>query len=61
MVSDEMILRINELSHKMKTVGLTDDEKKEQHDLREKYVRAFRTSLKAQLDSIEIVDDIHKK
>lgn len=60
MVNDEMIKRINELSHKMKTVGLTDEEKGEQHELRKKYVKAFKTSLKAQLDSIEIVDDPKK-
>jgi uncharacterized protein YnzC (UPF0291/DUF896 family) len=61
MVNDEMIKRINELSHKMKTEGLTDEEKKEQHELRKKYVKAFKTSLRAQLDSIEIVDDTKKK
>lgn len=56
MVNDEMIKRINELAHKMKAEGLTDEEKVEQAELRQKYVDAFKTSLRAQLDSIEIVD-----
>lgn len=60
MEHDRMIQRINELSKKMKTVGLTDDEKKEQSELRQKYVNAFKSSLRAQLDSIEIVDEPNK-
>ncbi len=60
-VNDEMIKRINELSHKMKAEGLTEEEKKEQSQLRQIYVNAFKTSLRAQLDSIEIVDDSKDK
>lgn len=57
MVYEEMIKRINELSKKMKTVGLTEEEKLEQKDLRNQYVKAFKSSLRAQLDSIEFVDE----
>lgn len=54
MVDDEMIKRINELAHKMKNEGLTDEEKEEQAILRRRYVDAFKASLSAQLDMIKI-------
>lgn len=56
-VNDEMIKRINELSRKMKTEGLIEEEKQEQSELRQIYVNAFKSSLRAQLDSIEVVDE----
>ncbi|MNI03539.1 hypothetical protein D3C73_564420 [compost metagenome] len=58
-MSDQMeqnIKRINELAHKAKTVGLTDEEIDERNELRKQYIQAFRSSLKVQLDSITIVD-----
>lgn len=51
-----MIKRINELSRKSKTIGLTEEEKSEQQELRKKYIEAFRSNLKSTLDSIVIVD-----
>lgn len=51
-----MIKRINELSRKSKTIGLTEEEKNEQQELRKKYIEAFRSNLKSTLDSIVIVD-----
>ena len=36
-ISDEMINEINELAHKSKTVGLTEEEKARQHELRQEY------------------------
>lgn len=51
---DEKIKRINELAKKAKTVGLNDDEKKEQEILRKEYIALFRKNLKAQLDNVEI-------
>lgn len=56
MLSKEKIDRINELSSKSKTIGLTEAEKEEQKSLREEYLVQFRVSFKQQLDSIEIVD-----
>lgn len=50
------ILRINELSKKSKTVGLTVDEKKEQQELRKEYISAFKSDLKITLDSIKFKD-----
>lgn len=51
---DEKIKRINELAKKSKTVGLTEDEKKEQDTLRKEYIALFRKNLKSQLDNVEI-------
>lgn len=56
MVTDAELARINELAHKKKTEGLTEEERIEQAHLREKYLQAFRARFKAQLDNIEIVD-----
>ncbi|MBQ8648434.1 MAG: DUF896 domain-containing protein [Oscillospiraceae bacterium] len=56
-MTDEKILRINELARKSRTPeGLTEEEKAEQARLRAEYVAAFRGSLKAQLDSTVIVN-----
>ncbi len=48
------IERINELYHKSQTVGLTDEEKKEQLKLRKEYIQAVRGNLKNQLNQIDI-------
>lgn len=50
------IARINELAHKKKTHGLTPEETQEQALLRREYIDAVKANLKAQLDSIVIVD-----
>ncbi len=55
-ISDEMIKEINELAHKSKTVGLTDEEKKRQQYLRQEYIKIFRSGFKQQLQSIKVVD-----
>lgn len=60
MITEQMIARINELARKANTEGLTDDELEERNDLRKKYIQAFKTSLRAQLDSIEFVDGEQK-
>jgi len=57
MSMDETIARINELSRKQKSGGLTDSEREEQSRLRQIYLAAIRKSFRAQLDQIEIVDD----
>ena len=48
--------RINELYKKEKTVGLTEEEKKEQEKLRNEYRKAFRQNLINTLNNIEIKD-----
>ncbi len=51
---DLNISRINELYHKSKAEGLTDEEKKEQQLLRQQYVAAIRGSIRSQLNQIDM-------
>ncbi|MBR6472110.1 MAG: DUF896 domain-containing protein [Firmicutes bacterium] len=57
MITKEMIERINWLSHKKKTEGLTEEELMEQKVLYREYIDAFKANLKAQLDMIEVIDE----
>ena len=61
MVTKEQIDRINELSRKKKAEGLTEDEQAEQKVLYRAYIDSFKANLKAQLDTIEIVDNNKKE
>jgi 5-formyltetrahydrofolate cyclo-ligase len=54
---DERIARINALYHKSKSQGLTDAEKEEQNKLRQEYIESVKKNLKAQLDSVDIVNE----
>lgn len=54
MTLDENIKRINELYHKQKGVGLTEEEKEEQAKLRRDYIDSVKANLKGQLDNINI-------
>ena len=54
MMDNEKIDRINTLAHKAKSVDLTEEEKKEQAELRKEYLAAVRQNLKAQLDNIDV-------
>lgn len=53
-MNEKKTQRINELSRKAKTVGLTDAEKAEQAQLRKEYMAAFRASLTNILDNTYI-------
>ncbi len=55
-MNDLRIERINELYRKKKTVGLSEEEEREHRQLRKNYVEAFKTSLRAHLESIKFVD-----
>lgn len=57
MVTPEKIQRINELARKAKQTGLTSEEKLEQDGLRQEYIQSVRNSLKANLNSLKIVDE----
>lgn len=46
--------RINTLAHKAKSVGLTEEEKKEQAELRQEYLASIRNNLRAQLNNVSI-------
>jgi uncharacterized protein YnzC (UPF0291/DUF896 family) len=48
----EVIERINFLYHKSKNEELSNEEKKEQKELREYYIGLMKNNLKAQLDTI---------
>lgn len=57
MITKEKIERINELSRKKKIETLSEDELDEQMTLRAEYLSSVRQNLRAQLDSIIIVDE----
>ena len=48
--------RINELTRKSKSVGLTEVEKIEQNALRREYIRAVTGNLQNQLDHTYVID-----
>jgi uncharacterized protein YnzC (UPF0291/DUF896 family) len=56
-MNDERIKRINQLYHKAKDTGLSDEEKEEQGKLRKEYINAFRKNLRSQLDNIDIKEE----
>ena len=53
----EKIDRINALAHKAKSVGLTEEEKKERDMLRREYLASVRMNLRSQLDNIDVKQD----
>ncbi len=53
---EEMTRRINELYHKSQAEGLTEEEKKEQQELRSAYVANVRANLRGQLNNISILE-----
>ncbi len=58
MTNDKLIIRINELAIKAKTVGLTDKELIERDNLRKEYIKNFRAKFKTEiLDNIYIVEE----
>ena len=54
--TEELTARVNELYHKSQTEGLTEEERKEQAELRSAYVAKVRANLRGQLDNISIVE-----
>jgi Uncharacterized protein conserved in bacteria len=58
MISDEKIVRINELAAKHKAEGLTVEESAERDVLRKEFLASVRENVKAQLDNIRIVDEV---
>ena len=55
MITPELIARINELSRKQRSTGLSEEEKQEQKNLREIYLEGIRGQMRQMLDNIEIV------
>lgn len=54
MTMDETIKRINELYHKSQSEGLTEEEKEEQKNLRQKYIDSIKGNLRGHLESLSI-------
>ena len=52
---EDLIARINELAHKAKSEGLTEEEKAEQQVLRQEYIANIRANIRAQLDNTVVV------
>ena len=57
MSMQETIDRINALYHKSQKEGLTEEEKEEQTELRQKYILAVRRNLRGQLNNIDIQNE----
>lgn len=55
-MDSSQIARINELYHKSKSVGLTEEEKLEQQELRNAYIAAIRADLQSTLDNVDILE-----
>lgn len=56
-MNQEKIDRINELFHKSKSTGLSEEEKEEQAALRKEYIENIRASLRGNLNSISIQEE----
>lgn len=54
---EKLITRINELSRKQKSVGLSEEEIVERDKLRQQYLANFRRNFRNQLDSIKWADE----
>ncbi|MBR1758609.1 MAG: DUF896 domain-containing protein [Lachnospiraceae bacterium] len=55
-MNQERLNRINELYHKSKTEGLTEEERIEQAELRAAYIQEWRNGMRSTLNSISIVE-----
>lgn len=66
-MADELISRINALAKKSREVGLTEEEKKEQAQLRQKYIQGFRQGFENTMSNVYIMDEkgnkvkVHKR
>jgi len=56
MLSPEKLQRINELSKKSKTTGLTMEEAKEQTNLRKEYLETFRSTMRDTIEHVKVID-----
>ena len=56
-MDEKKIARINELYHKSKAEGLSEEELKEQQILRREYIDYFKRNLRSQLNNISIQEE----
>ena len=61
MITKELIARINALSRKQRSVGLTPEEKEEQRRVRAIYLADIRAQVTGMLDQIEVVDRVEER
>ena len=57
MIDQKLIDRINYLANKSKKEGLSGEEKVEQANLRQEYLRLFKEGFRQRLESIKIVKE----
>ncbi len=55
-MTEELLQRINYLSRKSRSEGLTEAEKQEQAVLRQQYIQAFRQGVENTLSNVYIMD-----
>jgi len=53
----DLLPEIDALARKSKTEGLTEDEKKRQHELRQRYLAIYRRGLRQTLENITVIDE----
>ena len=53
---DALLKRINELAHKNKEEGLTEEETKERDRLRKEYLKNFREAMRSNIEMMRIFD-----
>lgn len=53
---DALLKRINELAHKNKEEGLTEEEAKERDRLRKEYLKNFREAMRSNIEMMRIFD-----
>ncbi|HJF54013.1 MAG TPA: DUF896 domain-containing protein [Limosilactobacillus coleohominis] len=58
---DKLLKRINELAHKNKVEGLTEEEKAERKKLRDKYLKNFREAFRSKIEMTQIFDKSGKE
>lgn len=55
-IPQDLIDRINELAHKKKESGLTEEEQTEQKRLRETYLSMFRENFRSHIEMLQVYD-----
>ncbi|GKW44820.1 DUF896 domain-containing protein [Planococcus sp. NCCP-2050] len=56
MLPPDKLNRINELSRKSKTAGLSIEEAKEQSQLRQEYLQTFRKTMRGTIENVKVID-----
>jgi len=56
-MNEQKIARINELYHKSKAEGLTEEEAKEQALLRQEYIASIKNAMLGNINNIDVVEE----